>query len=199
LTVNNLLESRNRQLILEAKESGTKQPDTELTDRLDLWQQYLNDIKKVSDERLASKASDAERRHRISDRRDDLLLGLNAKRVFDSSINDLDYNDSDTIDSNASQPSQRRAFKRRREIPQQEKEITVKVEAVDSLSKQDWIDIMAVGSGSNNILELQQEVSSIKSKIDELGSLQSKVDELASNTAYTNSLIQQLLLQSRLG
>jgi hypothetical protein len=117
LTVNNLLETRNRQLILKAKESGTKQPDTELTDRLDLWQQYLNDIKKVSDERLASKASDAERRHRISDRRDDLLLGMNAKRAFDSSIDDLDYNDSDTIDSNASQPSQRLAFKRRRETP----------------------------------------------------------------------------------
>ena len=36
LAVSNVLDIRKRQIIIEAKESGTKQLDTELTDRLDL-------------------------------------------------------------------------------------------------------------------------------------------------------------------
>ena len=71
-----------------------------MTDRLDQWQQYLNDIQKVDDERTASKESKAELKQRVRDRRDDLLLGLNAKRALETSQDDDGDSDSDNIDNN---------------------------------------------------------------------------------------------------
>jgi hypothetical protein len=62
LTVQNLLEHRQAQLKKEEKESGTKQPDTELTDRLDRWQQHLNDLDKLEELDKASKDAKAEAR-----------------------------------------------------------------------------------------------------------------------------------------
>jgi len=53
--VSTLLEQRQRQLKEQETESGIKQLDTELTDRLDKWQQHLNDIEKVEADRVASK------------------------------------------------------------------------------------------------------------------------------------------------
>jgi hypothetical protein len=154
-----------------------------LTDRLDRWQQYLDDIQKVDDEKAASKAEEAERKLRVNDRRDDILLGLNAKRVFES-IDDTDYDDNETLDSSLSQLSQRPARKRRRETPQKEKEIVVKVEAVNSLLKEDWIEIIAT-SKNDNTIKLQEDISS----------LQSTVNQLAVNSERISSLIERLLSQ----
>jgi hypothetical protein len=55
LVVDTLLQKRNIQLAKEEKESGTKQPDTELTDCIDAWQEHLNDIGKVEDMKSQSK------------------------------------------------------------------------------------------------------------------------------------------------
>lgn len=75
-----------------------------MTDRLDCWQQYLDDIQKLDDERTASKAAKDEAKLRFRDRRDDLLLGLNAKRALENSQDDDndDDNDDETIDSRSS-------------------------------------------------------------------------------------------------
>lgn len=139
MTVVNLLKQRQRQKNQEAKESGTKQPDTELTDRLDCWQQYLDDIQKLDDKRTASKATKDAAKLRFRDRRDDLLLGLNAKRALENSQDDDNDNENDdeTIDSRSSRKSQRLALKHRRKTLRQS-EVVVKVEAVDKgLSKDD--------------------------------------------------------------
>jgi hypothetical protein len=155
-----------------------------LTDRIDAWQQYLDDIDKVESLKAVSKEEKKEARLRFHDRRDDMLLGRNAKRALDSIDvdNDEDNNEAGDRTSNSTNISQRHAAKRRRETPSQSS-VTVKIEAADKgLSKEDWKEIMAVSSGSGNI-DLQNKV----------GFLQTTVDQLALNAERTNSLLQQLL------
>jgi len=64
LTVNNLIEHREKELQKEEKENGTKQPDTELTDRIDQWIQHLKDLDTIDASEKASKNEKAEARLR---------------------------------------------------------------------------------------------------------------------------------------
>jgi hypothetical protein len=197
LTVQTLLEHRELELKRQEKESGTKQPNTELTDRLDTWNQHLQDLEKIDAQAQASKDQKAEAKIRARDRRDDFLLGRSAKRARTRTVDDLDDAtatdaDDDTIDtpgidsqSNSEAISQRQAFKRRRETPQQNK-VIIQIESDDKgLSKDDWMEIMAVGVGEGNNSSLRNE----------MGSLRSTVEQLSSQAEQTNNLLQQLLMQ----
>ena len=68
LTVNNLIEHREKELQKEERESGTKQPDTELTDRIDRWVQHLKDLDTIDACDKASKERRTEARLRARDR-----------------------------------------------------------------------------------------------------------------------------------
>jgi hypothetical protein len=175
LAVNHLLEERRCQRELESKESETKQPKTELTDRIDHWQQYLDDIQTVADNAAASKAQKAEAKLQVKDRRDDLLLGMNAKRALESKDKDKDEDENEDKDNNSnsnanlntnsrlSHRSQRPALKRRCETPRQQSEVVVKVESIDKgLSKDDWKEILAASSSGE---DLRKEVSSLQTTV----------------------------------
>jgi hypothetical protein len=100
--------------------------------------------------------------------------------------------DDDTIDtpgidsqSNSEAISQWQAFKCQRKTPQQNK-VIIQIESDDKgLSKDDWMEIMAVGGGEGNNSSLHNEI----------GSLQSTVEQLSSQAEQTNNLLQQLLMQ----
>jgi hypothetical protein len=191
LTVNKLLDARTKQLELEAKESGTKQPDTELTDRLDHWLQFQKDIEAVDEEKAASKAEQEEKRLRLKDRKEDMLFGLNAKRALEVDDNDDDDegDESATNNSSSSRLSQRRALKRRREVARQQ-DVVVRVEADDnSMSKDDWMDVIAASNTS--VEDLRKEFGK------EFSSLRTTVTQLASSTERNNQLLEQFLLQGQ--
>ena len=121
---------------------------------------------------MLSKATKEEEKQRIRDRRDDLLLKLNARRALecdqDSDNNDEESEAPNRDNSISSRQSQRPAKKRRREAPRAQSEVHVKVESVNKgLSKDDWKEIMATGTTDH---DLRKEVNSLKSVVDELAS-----------------------------
>jgi hypothetical protein len=124
------------------------------------------------------------------DKQDDLLLGTNAKRVLD----DVEQDENETIDG--STPTTSSQQKRPRGIAQQSR-VVVKIELDEKeLSKEDWMEIMAVGAEKT---ELHNEMSSLKSTVNQLakdaGRTKDTLHELAQNSARTTRLLERLLFK----
>jgi hypothetical protein len=144
---------------------------------------------------------------RVKDHCDDMLFGRSAKRVFEDSTID-DELDSETIDnnSNSTSVSQRPAFKHQRHTPAKS-EIVVKIETTDQvLSKEDWKEIMAVGTGQADTTGLRNEVGSLQTTVSSLAktleSTKATVGQLALNTNRQTQIFEQLqamLLRTPLG
>jgi len=78
----------------EKKESGTKQPETKLTNRIDTFQQHLNNLETIEEEHAATKCEKEERKIVICDYRDDLLFSLNAIKATAKRLIEIDNDDS---------------------------------------------------------------------------------------------------------
>jgi hypothetical protein len=153
-----MVDKRRQEKEIQSKESGTKQPDTELTDRLDYWMQYLQDVQEVVDQKNASETKKKENRLRVKDKQDDMLYGMNAKRALDLEEDEKKEKDEDedsksrtNTRTTTNSQSQRPALKRCRETPRPvensiiTKEDLIEIMSMDrslSMSKEDWKEVL---------------------------------------------------------
>jgi hypothetical protein len=103
-----------------------------LTDRIDAWQQHLDDIEKVDNMKSQTKDEEKEAKMRFRDKQDDILLGMNAKRALDTA------NEDESDVGNSSTPTASLYYKRQRQETHQRSKIVLKIESDNKgLSKED--------------------------------------------------------------
>ena len=178
LIVKDIVDKQRQEIEIQSKESGTKQPDTELIDRLDHWIQYLQDVQEVIDQKNASDIKKKEDKLRVKDKQDDMLYNMNAKRALDLEDDEKGEKDEDEDSKSrtnsrtaSNSQSQRPALKRRRELPCSAKnsiitkEDLVEIMRMDkntSMSKEDWKEVLVGDS------EVRDEVNALKAVVEQV-------------------------------
>lgn len=162
-TVQILCEERSLQLEQYAKESGTTQDDTDLTDAIDEWQKFINDYEAIRNNKESKKLELDSIKKALTAKKDEILLTRSgSKRRFI----ELDDDESDSIATKSSSRSE---------------SVVIQLKDKNWLNKADWIDIMKSSS---------EAIDSSKARLD---ALEQKIAAIDQNTLETKVLLQQIM------
>ena len=164
------LEENRRSVIREEEgESGTIQEDNDHTQAIDEWIEFLDDLKRIEEDKKRSKEEKDSEKQAVVDARDQLLLGLKRRRRSTTTIDD-------DIDDGRSTPSSSSITqKRHRKEPRTS--VIHKFEDDSMITKQDWIEIMeAQGSIDNSRLEVvEKEVKEVSEEVKEVRTITNEI------------------------
>jgi hypothetical protein len=181
LTVKSMLHNRQKQLAAQELETGTRQPDTELTDRIDKFQGFLDELESMNKRSQAAKQQRDEERKDALAQRDDMLTGLQSvkkkRRLDEESEGEYVAEDPDVEDSSAS-------FRKKQSRPR-ESVVHVQMEKSDmDLTKDDWIEVLttamrsstaAFGPVGTAISQVDAPVAAVETKLSNLQGEVSKI------------------------